>query len=169
MMTREVEYRYKDNDKFKDIFNVFLHQLARWDRLKGITFEDIEMSIIYEDIKEGLYGNKLKSEIDKLLFDDMYIILKELVKRSTGKNREVLFDEILHLLFGKVIFYKEKSTGKTLIYIELLRNQYRENLCEIVVYLFADMELEIEIFWANEHFGIIGNKSTMRIDNIHIY
>lgn len=168
-MLREAERRYKDDDKFKDITNIIMHQLALWDRLEGITLEDIEMSLLYDDIREGLYGNKIKNEIERLEFDDLYIILKELVKSKMEKNSKVLLDEVLHLLFGKVIFYRENSTGKTLIYIEQIRNEYRERLYEIAIYLFSDMELEIESFWANEHFGLIGNESTTKIGKIRIY
>lgn len=167
-LVKKAEERYKKNDKFKDIVNLIIHQLASWDRLKGMTLEDIKMSLVYDSIKEGLYGDRLKDEIDNLAFEDLYIILKELVKSSVEKNREVLLDEVLHWLFGKTILYKENPTGRILIYIEQIRTHYREKLYEIVIYLFADMELKIENFWANEHFGIIGNESTMRIGSIHM-
>ena len=166
---RKMELRYKKDDKFENIVNLILHQLAIWDRCRGLTLEDMIMSLIYDDICNGLYGENLKRRVELLKFDDLYIILKELAKSSLEKNVEVLLDEVLHLLFGKVFIYKEKSTGKTLIYIEKIRNDYRENLFATIVYLFADMELKIECFWANEHFGIIGNDSTMHIGKIRIY
>lgn len=99
----------------------------------------------------------------------MYIILKGLVKSNSLSNRETLFDEILHLLFGKVILYKKSMNNIIIVYIEKLRNSYREEIFNIVKYLFADMQLEIEVFWGNEHFGVIGNNSTMHIDRINIY
>lgn len=166
---RQIEKSYKSDDKIKDIVNIIIHKLAMMDRFLGVTLEDVKMSLLYDDIKSGLYGNSLADEIDILETDDLYIVLKECVKRNSLKNRETLFDEVLHLLFGKVIFYKRNMDNKIIVYIEKLRNEYREKLFEIVKYLFADMQLEIEVFWANEHFGIIGNDSTMHIDSINIY
>lgn len=166
---REMELRYKKDSKFKNIVNLVLHQLTIWDRCKGITLEDVIMSLLYDDICNGMYGENVRKGITLLEFDDLYIILKELTKHSMEKNIKVLLDETLHLLFGKVFIYKEKSTGNTMIYIEQIRNKYREHLYNMVIYLFADMELKIECFWANEHFGIIGNDSTMHIGKIRIY
>lgn len=165
----EVNKRYKNDDRFKEITNLIIHQMALFDRLAGITLEDIKMALVYDDIISGLYGDLVCDVVDSLQFEDLYIILKELVKNIDGKQSEVVFDEILHLLFGKVIFYKENSTEKTMIYIEKTGNEYRKKLYELVNYLFADMGLEIEVFWANEHFGIIGVDSTMKIDKLCVY
>ena len=71
-LVKKAEERYKKNDKFKDIVNLIIHQLASWDRLKGMTLEDIKMSLVYDSIKEGLYGDRLKDEIDNLAFEDLY-------------------------------------------------------------------------------------------------
>lgn len=166
---RQLEQRYKNDEKIKDIVNIIIHQLAMWDRFAGVTLEDIEMSLLYDDIKNGLYGKHLMDEIDSLKKEDLYFILKELVRSNSLKNKKTLFDEVLHLLFGKVIFYKKNMDNKIIVYIEQFRNEYREKVFNIAKYLFADMQLEIEVFWANEHFGIIGNESTMHIDRINIY
>lgn len=166
---RQIEQRYKNDEKIKDIVNIIIHQLAMWDRFVGVTLEDIEMSLLYDDIKNGLYGKRLMDEIDSLKKEDLYFILKELVKSNSLKNKKTLFDEVLYLLFGKVIFYKKNMDNKIIVYIEQFRNEYREKVFNIAKYLFADMQLEIEVFWANEHFGIIGNESTMHIDRINIY
>ena len=104
--------------KFKNIVNLVLHQLTIWDRCKGITLEDVIMSLLYDDICNGMYGENVRKGITLLEFDDLYIILKELTKHSMEKNIKVLLDETLHLLFGKVFIYKEKSTGNTMINIE---------------------------------------------------
>lgn len=166
---RQLEQRYKNDEKIKDIVNIIIHQLAMWDRFAGVTLEDIEMSLLYDDIKNGLYGKYLMDEIDSLKKEDLYFILKELVRSNSLKNKKTLFDEVLYLLFGKVIFYKKNMDNKIIVYIEQFRNEYREKVFNIAKYLFADMQLEIEVFWANEHFGIIGNESTMHIDRINIY
>lgn len=166
---RELEKRYKKDDKFKDVINVFFHELVMLDRLDGITLEDIEMALLYDDIDNELYGKKIKILINNLNFEDLYIILKELLKTRKIKNTISLFDEVLHLIFGKTIIYKENSSGKTFVYIEKARDEYNEKLFELIVCLFADMGLDIECIWANEHFGITGNSSTMRIGSISIY
>lgn len=165
----KMEQKYINDEKTKDIVNIIIHQLAIWDRLSGITLEDIKMALLYDDIKTGLYGKNFMSMIDDLKKEDLYIILKGLVKSNSLSNRETLFDEILHLLFGKVILYKKSMNNIIIVYIEKLRNSYREEIFNIVKYLFADMQLEIEVFWGNEHFGVIGNNSTMHIDRINIY
>ena len=90
---RQIEQRYKNDEKIKDIVNIIIHQLAMWDRLAGVTLEDIEMSLLYDDIKNGLYGKCLMDEIDSLKKEDLYFILKELVKSNSLKNKKTLFDE----------------------------------------------------------------------------
>lgn len=163
----ELDSKYKNNSRYKDIVNVILHQLVLFDRMRGITISEIKMSIVYDNIINGYFGADLKKDINELVFSDLYVVLNEYVKAQT--ITDTVFDEVLHLLFGKVIIYNEKSTGKTLIYIEKIRNNYREKLFSVAKFLFADMDLIIEVFWANEHFGIIGNSSTMKIDQITIY
>ena len=73
------------------------------------------------------------------------------------------------MLFGKVIIYHESSSDKTMVYIEKIRTDYAEKLYRLCELLFADMDLSIEVFWATEHFGIIGNPSTMKINSMRIY
>lgn len=166
---KRLAYRYKNDGRFQDIVNVFLHQLCYFDRLRGITSEDLEMALVYDEISRGLYGVDTIDAVRSLKFDDLYIILKELVKLSRSKQRENLFGEALHLLFGKVIIYYDHSSDKTLVYIEQIRNAYREKLYQLAVFLFADLDIQQEIYWANEHFGIIENNSTMVIGKIKIY
>lgn len=164
-----IKDRYQRKPIFEEIFNLITHQLAILDRLNALSLEDIKMSLLIDEILSNQYGEEVKLMISGLQFDDLYIILKELVKwRETGE-REILFDEVLQLLFQKVIIYKENTEGKILVYIEEIRNDYKEKLVNLVLFLFADMELMIEVFFANEHFGIIGNDSTMKVGKISCY
>jgi hypothetical protein len=166
---RENEKRIRQDNKFKDIVNVSVHLLSQMDRLRGISLEDIKMSLVFDDITNDLYGEEIREIVHVLEYRELYIILKELVKSIDTQNKECVFDETLKLIFGKVNIYKEKSTDKTIVYIESIRSEYRERVFKLVCLLFADIALSLECFWANEHFGVIGAYSTMRIDRLHIY
>lgn len=161
--------RIKCDDKFQDIVNITVHLLAQQDRLRGLSLEDIKMSVVFLDINNGLYGDYVKKIVGSLKYRELYIVLKSLVKASDSFNRECLFDETLRLVFGKVNIYKENSTGKTIVYIEKIRNTYREQVFDLISILFADFNLILECFWANEHFGVIDIDSTMRIDRLCVY
>lgn len=163
----EIEKKYKFDDKYRDIVNLIIHQLIYFDRLRGVTLDDIKMSLIYDEINDLLWGENISDMVSRLEFGDLFIVLYEFVKKQT--SMVTLYDEVLHMLFGKVIVYKEKSSDITIVYIERIRNSYRENLYSIVEFLFADLELDLEVIWANEHFGVIGNLSTMKIDKLSIY
>lgn len=163
------EKRICQDNRFKDIVNVSIHILSQLDRFRGVTLEDIKMSLVFDDIMNGLYGERIKILVDMLEYRELYIVLKELVKNYDSNNRECLFDETLRLIFGKVNIYKERSSDTTIVYIETIRNEYREYVFELICTLFSDINLSIECFWANEHFGIIDMDSTMKIDRLCVY
>lgn len=163
----ELNNKYKHDKKYRDVVNLILHQLVFFDRIRGITLDEIKMAILYDEINQGYFGNELKDYISELKFCDLYVVLKEYIKSL--ESTYTVFDEVLKLLFGKIFIYNERYTQKIMICIEKVRTEYNEKLFFILKFLFANMRLNIEVFWKNEHFGIIDNEETMRIDNLAIY
>ena len=164
----EIKQLYRENLRLQDFFNIVFHHLAQADRMRGITKEDVLMQLLRKDIEEGRYGVFIQENIGQLLDEHQYIIMKMLLQYQKDEEKRIVFDEVLHLIFGKVLIYKEQSSGKTYVYVEQLRTKYNELLFEIIKYLFMDMKLVMENYWANEHFGIIGVDTTMKIDRFTI-
>ncbi len=176
----KLERLYKTDGAYRDIVNIILHAMARLDRIRGVSAEEIKMGLVYKELREGLYGSFVRDNIDRLRDRDLTGVLRMLVKHEESDGRERLFSECLETVFGRFIAYHEKSTGKNLIYIERPVNEYcevlkkgertyNETLFCIVLYLFADIGAEVEVFWENEHFGLIGRDFSMKMDQLCIY
>lgn len=161
----ELLSRYMENDRYGDIANLIIHFKAILDLQRGINLQRIIEELEFFSINAGCYGEKLKSNFNKLKRVDQNIILRYLAKYDWNRQKENVFDVVIYSLFHRVDFYYEKSTDIVHLYIADEKNEYNSLLYFVSEYLFKDIKIQVEVIWQN-HFGIIGMDDLMRIGEL---
>ena len=103
---KELEYKYRNIDKYKWISNILLHYLAQLDLLKGITRKEEMIQMKNKEVHKYL-NDELNSFFLRLNQENQYKILNLLVEKEKRENRVSLFDTALKELFGTVQIYDD--------------------------------------------------------------
>lgn len=164
----ELSNKYESEENYIEIANLIIHEIAQFDRLKGIDLLYVLGDIERKNIEEVKYGSEcatlFNAVSDKKKQD---ILLRYLAKYDMTKQRESMFDSALNALFNGVKMYYERSTDHVHIYIDEPKSDDNENLYSLVSLLFKDINIKDEVTW-NNHFGIIGFDAVMIQDEIQI-
>jgi hypothetical protein len=153
-------------DKMDSLDNVVFHYLAQFDKNKGMNYKQGIIEKIREEICEGYFGNVAKQFWCGLNLRDREIVLYELAQRLLN-DKEIFFMETMERLFAVSSMCYEKNTNTYYIYIGAEETDYNTKKYELVKHLFWNKNLPIKPIW-NVHYGIVGIRETMMIDNIQI-
>lgn len=164
---KELEYKYRNIDKYKWISNILLHYLAQLDLLKGITRKEEMIQMKNKEVHKYL-NDELNSFFLRLNQENQYKILNLLVEKEKRKNRVSLFDTALKELFGTVQIYDDSYDEIIYIYVDAEENEYNQKMYELIKTLFKDMFVQDYVMWKNQHPGIIEIEKTMKIGLISV-
>jgi hypothetical protein len=153
-------------DKMDSLDNVVFHYLAQFDKNKGMNYKQGIIEKIREEICEGYFGNVAKQFWCGLNLRDREIVLYELAQRLLN-DKEIFFMETMERLFAVSSMCYEKNTNTYYLYIGAEETDYNTKKYELVKHLFWNKNLPIKPIW-NVHYGIVGIRETMMIDNIQI-
>lgn len=157
---------YETDERYMDIVNTFLHFLARQDRKCGMTLYDFCVYNVRNEIVRGCYGTAAKENFDHLTREDQLILCRYLVKYNMTSGREMQLDAVIKALFHDVVIYYERSADVIHVCINRANSDYNSRLFELVCRFFKDIDINVEVYWQKEYFGIIGVEDTMRIGRL---
>lgn len=160
---------YKNSSDFENIGNEIFHYVAQLDMKKGFCNIDGISKLEEEAIESDKYGKFVKESFSKIEKKDKQTILYYLAKYDQKYQIEIMLDCIMSKIFDNVNIYKENNTNILHIYIYKPKNEYNENLCSLILYLFSDIQINVEIMWELEHFCLIDAQNSNKISKLAIY
>ena len=155
--------------KSQIIQNCLFHYLVHIDRLQGTTIHSFQEEMIEQDISCGKYGEKVKSCYECLTVYERTVLLAAMLAHQENPfyNRSIYRLTLQRFFPGARVFYYQKE-DTFLVYLPYDKNEQREKKVILLQLLFLDWVLKVRLFW-QWHYGVIGDKLTMRIGNIAIY
>lgn len=162
--------REEDYAEFQEyLIDACLHAILYSDLRYGLTKREV---FIRELMKELINGDfwMAASEDFRLIDSHKQIRLSTLVmtQMQTGSSLSIYRRAILVLFPDARLYQMKADKKKLLLYLGQRKTEGNQRMTEFVHDMFLPMSYHIRIFWEH-HFGIIGEKATMRIDEIALY
>ncbi len=180
----DVNPYYRFYEIFKDLFNpnylrhqelreVFLdltlHFLGQIDMLQGMNKIDYYKQFIYQDIKDGQFGETVKEGIDQFSRREKNIVLENICKfYKVGKHIYHLRDTVKRVFQGSILYVVREEINEVLLYVAAPKTTANQQKLEVIKTLFLPLEFKIATYW-EYHFGVIGVAPTMEIGKTAIY
>ena len=152
-----------------EVENIFYHFLAQLDRTCGKHKFSFVEELIGEEIAKNFYGDRAGDIFRQLDLNEQKKITRLLRLQEECEGRNLFFREAIQELFpsAKIYFYEDKE--KFLLWLPQQENLKWKRILELLTILFLEISCKPpEIFWGN-HFGIIDELETMRLDQITIF
>lgn len=177
----EVNPYYRFYDIFKELYqpemreflslresltNLIFHVLAGNDILSGMTREEYYKKLLYQDLKNGAFGEAAAEAA--ALFDqrERELILSGLLRQyQTGSSLDIFNDMVEELIPQNIIYRSNENFYEILVYIGVKKEKRISGKMDFLVRMFVDLPYHVDIYYEC-HFGIIGVEATMRIDEI---
>jgi hypothetical protein len=159
----EVNPYYRYYEVFKDLFNVnneedvelretffdiVMHFIANGDAMSGMTKQEYYLRFVIDDISKGILGDRIKEKFEVFNYNEKIIIAENVVKTTIYANYE--------------------TSDELLFYMPYVRTEINEAKMDFIKEFFLPIRFRTEIYW-EEHFGVIEEDETMKIDSIAIY
>lgn len=168
----------------QEVINAIVHYLAQCDLLNGMSYIEIVKDLIYSEILNGTYGEKIKSLFILLNEKDQSKIVEYLYEYHNQKEKTSIFNQVFLEMFkydDDTIFYYDSlnscNTKKEELLLGFVENNpeiyynsynmitycycgsqdtiYNRNKFNLIKLLFANVDDNIKDIWGN-CFGIIG-------------
>ena len=153
----------------REVENIFYHFLAQLDRTCGKQKFSFVEELIGEEIAKNFYGDRAGDIFRQLDLNDQKKITQFLRLQEECGGLNLFFREAIMEFFpgAKIYFYEDEE--KFLLWLPQQENLKRKRILELLTILFLEISCKPpEIFWEN-HFGIIDEPETMRLDQITIF
>ena len=148
--------KYEEDERYKDFANIFIHYIAQNQLRRGFTLQNLAAFKIGSEIEKELFGEKIKDNFSKLEFRDQLILSRYIALYDIRKQREIQLYAALSALFTDVKKHYDNQTEKLFVFIDKEKSDYNRDLFDLVCYFLKDIEVEVEVLWKGEMFGIIG-------------
>ncbi|SFA80150.1 hypothetical protein [Clostridium frigidicarnis] len=179
--TVEVNPYYRFYDIFKDLFDInmeeskelrevlfdiVVHYLGELDLNQGLCKEEFYKKFFMRDIKNGIFGQELYSDINILSKEELDYILSGLITLYITGVSLHLFNKILKKVFKNNRVYLNQDNPKDMyIYLGQPKTNDLNKKIEIITKLFLPINMNAFIYW-DYHFGILDAEKTMVLDEI---
>ncbi|TDX58975.1 iron-dependent peroxidase [Orenia marismortui] len=180
----EINPYYRFSEIFKDLFNpnyseyqelrevlldIIVHFLGQIDLQQGMDKIEYHKSFIYDEIKTGYFGARVKEGIKFFNPYEINILLRNFYKfYLSGDYIYYLKDTTKKIFEGSILYLNQEGINEILAYINDYSNE--ENLMKLKVIedLFLPINFKLTTYWEN-HFGVIDVEETMQVGKISIY
>lgn len=149
--------------------NLFLHFLARLDRLSGINRAFLQREKLARELENGDYGEKARKLFTELDARERETVCAFLARQRETGGRRLFFLECFHVFFPQSVAYCHTPDDMYLFYMGKERNDKDAGIIELLEELFWDISSGRRKYYWHSHFGIIGVNGTMRMGQIRIY
>lgn len=158
------------DEHFKSyLFDSIIHFLIQIDLKEGISKKELYIRRIIDEVLNGIYNENIR-QVFKSLTRNKQIRLAHIIysQMQIGSSLNS-FKKASIICFERAIIYQEKAKKiQIVIYLNVEQSKENEQIINSLIELFLPITYKIKIFY-NEHFGVIGVKETMLIDNTIIY
>ena len=156
-------------DLRRSLFHLILHFIAENDRLQGMNRNEYYMKFLYEDIKNGTYGDQIKTLFELFSKKEKRILLNRILKLYFCGDSLELLKDVIRTLFAKVVIYNSNEDPYELvIFIGAIRTDLLEQKIRLVLQLFANIKYNVEVYY-EYHFAILEVDDTSVMDEIALY
>lgn len=181
-------YRYEDiffplfqsegipsKQKDKVMFDIFSHYLAAVDGKSGFSFREYRKRKFGMDVEQGLYGELIQTIYGGLSKEKKYLIMHylELQERIQAEGTITfgcmdIYMKVIIGLFETGVLYKDRYRDRRYIfYVGKEKTSKKERLIQLAETLFLPLGYQVDVLW-DKHFGLMGEKQTLRVDGIQI-
>lgn len=160
----------KDYEEIRrKVFNVMLHILSKIDLLEGMNKRVIVNRKIVKEFEKGKFGEEIEELIKYFTETEKINVAGLVYDLYKFSDSMYIFEEALKNIFKDFIIYNDKiSKDKLIIFINSTGNTKNKNRFRLLRKLFLPIGLKVRVYWEN-HFGVIGVKETLRINNMSVY
>ena len=153
----------------KTVFNVMLHILSQIDLYEGMSKRVIINRKIVKEFEEGKYGKEIQKLINYFTETENISVANSVYDLYKCSNSMYIFEEAIKSVFKDSIVYNNKiSEDKLIIFINDKGNERNKNKFRLLRKLFLPMGLKTRVYWEN-HFGVIGVRETLKINNTSVF
>ncbi len=153
-----------------EFFNILVHFLCYTDLQLGYTLLDYQKKSLYDDINSNIYGENIKHLFFNLTNHDQHKFLTAICNFNKSDHHTLTsFDVAFKTFFSRSIIYFSPIRRDIFLFIGQPESDYNKDVLNLLVYFLFPIthHLNKNIAWTN-HFGIIDNDNTMKIDKIFI-
>ena len=141
-----------------------VHLLAENDVLSGMTRKEYYKELLYQDIKEGLFGPEILEGIRLFDRDGRETILSGLLRQyETGSSLDIFKDMVEDLIEESIVYRSNDNFHEILVYVGQKEGEKIQGKMELLLRLFVELPYHVEIYY-ERHFGIMGVDCTMELD-----
>jgi hypothetical protein len=152
-----------------NILDIMIHFLTEIDIYQGMDKVEYHKKFIYEEIKNGYFGDIVKKGIENLDFKEKNILLRNIYKfYNTGNHIYHLKETIKQIFENSIVYVNNDNINEILIYISQFQTQENLIKLKLIKKLFLPLNFKVKAYWG-KHFGIIGVIETMKIGEISVY
>lgn len=155
-------------EKFRPLENCLFHYLAKLDLSAGLHRVSVLEMQLDEEIRGNFFGERAAELYLSLTEDERRIFLVFLQRHEAAQGLETFFFDAASEFFPRSKFYFREWERKFLFCVPFPQTPHNEKLMALLIFFLFDMGVDYEIFW-NEHFGIIGDDDTIKLDEFVIY
>lgn len=153
----------------REVENIFYHFLAQLDRNCGKHQFTFVEELLEEELAKNFYGSRAGEIFRQLDSSAKRKVARLLRLQEECEGRKLFFREAIQDFFAGAKSYFYEDEEKFLLYLPQAESPEGKKIIELSTILFLDISCRTpEIFWGN-HFGIIGEPETMRLDQTIIF
>lgn len=148
------------------LINLIIHQLAENDVLSGMTRKEYYKELLYQDIKEGMFGTEVLEEIGLFGREGRETILSGLLRQyETGSSLDIFKDMAEDLIDESIVYRSNDNFKEILVFVGQKEGEEIRKKMDLLIRLFVELPYHVEIYY-EWHFGIMGVDCTMELDEM---
>lgn len=129
------------------IINAYIHYIAEIDRQQFMSLFKLKKAKIYNQLINGIWGEKAKNYFLALLPKDQEMIIVFLVKKNR-KTIKDLYVQALKNSFQDMKIYFNKQNNRLLLMTSEQKSSYNIQKYKAIQYFFKDIFLEDKLYWS---------------------
>ncbi len=150
------------------IFDIYMHYLTELEYRKGATIQELEIRDIQSKLCNGIYKEAVRMAYELLDQEQRYYVSHMLqCQQRTRESVEKCADVLVTVLRDGIVYKNENNEKQLMLYINKRENEQDKAVIDMVCDLFLPLGYELRVFWEN-HFAVIGETQTMRLDEIEL-
>lgn len=151
------------------LIDASLHLILYSDLRHGLTKREVYIRELTKELQSGEFW-KGAAKSFQLIHPHKQIRLATLAltQMQTGSSLSIYRRSILVLFPNARIYQIKEDRKKLLLYLGQESTKSNRRMIQFVQDMFLPMSYHIRVFWKH-HFGVIGEETTMKIDEIALY
>ncbi|WP_307903487.1 hypothetical protein [Haliovirga abyssi] len=168
MLHPESKWVQERKEITEEILDYSIYFLGELDRDSGMYHETLLINLLIEELINGRWGEEIANKFKKLKRSEMQELAYNLYRYYSSYDNIYFFRKSVRDIIANSLIYKKEEENGYLLYIGSKWSEEKENKLELIKELFLSLKEKIEVYWEH-HFGIIEEKTTLKIDRIALY